>query len=170
MEAAQSQHLALLQLSHRPSSSQALYSTPWQARYNSSRTLRYFLCGATGRCFCVCVSGMFPAVLRNRNATKSRERGNYILLIDAVQAGRTTLPICFLGISQSRAQSRSTAQQQQQYSSSTTAPTLEALVFVTDTALLCVQCSPADHAVVTTFSRVILKSVTPSNLIVSSCQ
>ena len=118
-------------------------STLWQPRYNSSR-IAGFLVTADGRS--VYDYAMFPADLGNRNGhIISRGGIDWMLL-----RGQDDINPHFLPISKAIAQPRYTLQQQR-HSSSTTAPALQTLAFVTDTVLLCyyvcAACSPGDTCI-----------------------
>ena len=138
-------------------------STLWQPRYNSSR-IAGFLVTADGRS--VYDYAMFPADLGNRNGhIISRGGIDWMLL-----RGQDDINPHFLPISKAIAQPRYTLQQQR-HSSSTTAPALQTLAFVTGTVRWCSYvCSIHQeiNTIIITLSRTIKKiKHMSSNLILS---
>ena len=100
-------------------------SVLWQPRYNSSRKIRFSFCDGHGRCIslCVRVRVMFPML--TNTCMISREVAGRCEGSRAIQTHTF-----FLGVT-------TAAAVQQQYNSSTTAPALQTLAFVTATVLSC---------------------------------
>ena len=114
-----------MSLSYRPLSSQALYFVSVTGTTAvAHQALTFF--DSHGWCTCVCVC--VPCCLRER--THNLKRGTRML-----RRGQGDTNPHFLEISKSTVQLR--LQHQQRYGSSTTAPALQTLAFVTATVLLC---------------------------------